>query len=1158
MVPGQIGSGRGGPHARIAKWPVAALLGAVLFSPGAILAQFYPIRIYDETSGLPSTNIISIHQDRSGLMWFVTRGGISSYDGREWKTTPLPDGFPAAFNAVSRWDARDRLWTVAIARSQQIHHFDGERWVAFDGPPADGAEANVVAFDVSAPGSEPRLALSMSDRSLFYFNGSGWDRVELAATGTSLRFHDSQLLVGTDEGLYSAPLDGRRIDVPEEPVLRGEIKALESDPSGFVWVVAETAILQWRAEGAQTYFAPFELPPDAHPAQLSIAPDGFGGTIVSHWNGVLHVDPRSGQIPISTANGLASNGATGIRVDREGNVWIANPRGLSKLTSLRFAGYRRQHGLLQDEVTAIVERSSGEIVLGHPHGVTFFGTPHRVVRFLPDDRRSRVSDLAETPDGRLWAAVSTLGVAEIGGANDVRWRGDLPGDPRSLEVDSHGRLWVVTSEGLFRLADDRFEPSDPSAVVGSARNLIASPRGGIYVASADRGLTLIRDDEHRAWRGVSEASDNVYAALELPDGTLLVGTADGLFGAEGNALVRVTPEVSRPVYFLNRDRGGKIWIGTDNGVMRWAGRRLEHFTAADGLIGRETNRAASLVDRLGRIWTGTESGVTVYRPEFERPRPASPPIVMLDAAAGDSTFDFHVDTQLSRPDDELRFRFAVHSFVDESRVRIRSWLEGHDPDWTAAVATGERELRYRELAPGRYRLRIQAASVDGPWGEVLTGGSITVPSPFWRRAWFVAAGVTMLIGLVMAWQWAWVQRRYALRLERQVEQRLAERREIEDELGRARRLESLGMLAGGIAHDFNNLMMIIMGNLALIRIDPAIDSEGRTRVANAESALRRARDLTTRLMTFSRGGAPVKSAAGIAEVVHESAAFVLSGTSVRAEIDLPQNLWPVEIDAGQMNQVITNLLLNSIEAMPDGGQVSVFARNLPDAPPTLAKGRYIELILSDSGHGIPAESLDRIFDPYFSTKERGSGLGLATSYSIVNRHGGKLTVESTVGRGTTFRIFLPASATPAERQTAPAAKLASGGGGRVLVMDDEPAVREVIESLLRGHGYEVECSADGEAAIERLRAAQEVGRRFDVAILDLTVPGGIGGKETVKRLRALDPELKAVVVSGYSNDPVMANFSDYGFDGCVRKPFQLDELARTVAQLAPAKGDLRS
>jgi PAS domain S-box-containing protein len=380
---------------------------------------------------------------------------------------------------------------------------------------------------------------------------------------------------------------------------------------------------------------------------------------------------------------------------------------------------------------------------------------------------------------------------------------------------------------------------------------------------------------------------------------------------------------------------------------------------------------------------------------------------------------------------------------------------------------------------------------------------------------------------------------------------LTERRRLEGELLTMRKLESLGLLAGGIAHDFNNLLMGILGNVSLAREELADPDEATVLLREAEEATLRARALTQQLLTFSRGGTPVKRVIAVRTVVEESSRFALSGSSVRAEHDFAQDLWAVEADPGQLGQVVHNLVLNAAQAMPHGGVIRISTANVQLAAgqvPALPAGAYVRIEVTDQGVGIPSEHLQRIFDPYFTTKAGGHGLGLASVYSITKKHGGHVSVTSRRGEGSTFTVYLPAT-TQAVAEAARAEQPSSPSRlrGRVLVMDDEPAVRKVAMMMLSRLGYEVEGAADGEEAVARFRAAKEQGRAFDLLLLDLTVPGGIGGAEAMKRIREIQPTTIGVATSGYSNDPVMASFADYGFAGTVAKPYTVTDLTQAVA-----------
>jgi PAS domain S-box-containing protein len=386
---------------------------------------------------------------------------------------------------------------------------------------------------------------------------------------------------------------------------------------------------------------------------------------------------------------------------------------------------------------------------------------------------------------------------------------------------------------------------------------------------------------------------------------------------------------------------------------------------------------------------------------------------------------------------------------------------------------------------------------------------------------------------------------------------VTERKKIEEELLKSQKLESLGVLAGGIAHDFNNLLTAILGNISLVKMYGDSGDKEYKRLTEAEKACFRARDLTQQLLTFSKGGAPVKKVTFIEELIKESASFAQRGSNVKCEFLIAENLWPVEIDEGQISQVINNLVLNAQQAMPQGGVIRIRAENTGRGGRiirssstangmVLKEGRYVKITIEDHGIGIPEEHLSKIFDPYFTTKQKGSGLGLAVTYSIIRNHEGYIGIESKLGVGTKFHVYIPVNDSRVSKVINLVKESPLQGRGRILVMDDEEIVRGVLLEILNQIGYEVACARDGSEAIDLYTQAKECGRPFDAVIMDLTIVGGMGGQEAIRKLLEIDPDVRAIVSSGYSNDPVMSDYAKYGFSGVVNKPYKIEELSTTV------------
>jgi PAS domain S-box-containing protein len=597
---------------------------------------------------------------------------------------------------------------------------------------------------------------------------------------------------------------------------------------------------------------------------------------------------------------------------------------------------------------------------------------------------------------------------------------------------------------------------------------------------------------------------------------------------------------------------------------------------ADGAGAVLVTEEALVADRAGRLVAALGA----------QPPWSDIPVIVLVRAREDREGARRVtvpgSVTLDRP---LRIATLVSVVGSALRARERQYqIRGHLEERSRAeAALAESEARYRAVgetipfgawvadAEGRFSylsdaflhllgLSAEVALRDG-WHHVLPAAEREAAADQWRRA----IGAGRMFGLEFRLTGAEGDVRNVMvrgvplrdgdgRITSWVGMNLdiTDRRRVDEELDRVGRLESVAVLASGIAHDFNNILTAVVANVSLARrILPAAEPAGQ-RLDAALKAGAHAQKVVRQLLTFARGGAPVRRPLDLGPVFHDAVAFALQGSPLRSEVALAAGLPPVHADAAQIGQVVQNLVINAAQASAGGaGTIRIVAHAVAvegASPLPLAPGAYVAVSVNDEGVGIDPEDLPRIFDPFFTRRSGGSGLGLATAHSIVHRHGGHILARSVRGRGTTVQFWLPVSAEP--RADAPAAPAAVGGRhGRVLVMDDDRAVLDVAQAALVHLGYQADVATDGAEAIAAYARAQREGRPVDIVILDLTVPGGMGGRETIVHLRRLNPAIRAIVASGYSNDPVMADHRAFGFQAAVEKPYDIDALGAALAQV---------
>jgi len=771
----------------------ACCLGAVLLlgAPSA-WAQRYYVHTYTVTDGLPNPSVFDIKQDSTGTMWFGTRGGLTSYDGSRW-TNHKVNGISIDVAHIAQ-DSRGSLWIARTWTPVRVFHAEDGAWLPLP-ERLTSATDRVTRLAVLTHRATAYVLVSTDGGDLLLWDGSTWRSLQDGHTVQvrALKVVGAGFFVGTDSGLSFLSVDGPKPEleavssVPAEPILGIEIDRADAQ----LWLIGR----DWIGRLADDHFTRIADSLDLHlePTNLGQCSesDGIGGLYFGSWTQLFYFHPRWGLETLDRRSGLVTGGATALHLDREGNLWVGSLRGVTKIVSRRFESYDHAHGLLTDEVSATLERRSGEMVLGHPGGITFLGERPRTL-VLGDETRARILGFAEDAQNTLWVAASFRGLAAIGADREVRWF-EVPGgfyQVVSVFVDSRQILWVGAFQGIFRRKGGSFARvvlmHEHERMTPYVRRIQESPNGGLDFSTASGLLripaaavgdtvpialaTAKLPGHGELWvrPNDTDASD-VFAAFESADGgDVWVGTRRGLYRLGDGVLEKVVapgPEIDRPVFTIFEDTEGLIWFGTDNGVMRWDGREFRHFTVRDGLIGPEVNRAACLVDSRQHVWIGTDQGISVYRQEFDKPRPNPPRVEVVQLESDGEIFSLAAPLSLEHDRNWLVFRFRALGLVNEKELRIRYRLEGLDADWLGPHPLHGGEIRYGHLGSGHYRLHLQAVDAEGGHSDEVISASIEIRAPYWSQLWFQLLAAAGVIGIILAGVIYVSRLRYARRLE---------------------------------------------------------------------------------------------------------------------------------------------------------------------------------------------------------------------------------------------------------------------------------------------------------------------------------------------------------------------------------------------------------
>lgn len=1047
--------------------------------------QSYLGRYYTEEDGLPSSAVEDAVQDRLGRMWFAGRSGITVYDGIHWQTFTPEHGLPIRSYLKIRIDNRGTVWGLSdyvgthmlfISKLDASHRHltgPGVRWETFSGLTCSiRTRPLITAYELFEPSGNigPIVLVAARDNGLFLVE-NGRKRNLTREDGLPDNTINGLAVVGqdiyavTDRGLAVIRFadDGTpTVDISLDRRLKrppGELKGIALQQNGKfhdgsasgsrIWLFGMTWLGWFPAGGGPlTIYDNDPMMIKEFQGGAMVYPDYRSGVYVGTKNELKYYNHNIGfWETIGISSGLPADCANGIFIDFEKNMWFATDRGVGKISSRRFASFQQLHGLLENEVAAILEYEPGKFILGHNRGITLFngqeftGVPF-ASRTSPSASVNRVLDINMDEQRNVWLALSWKGVGKINPeVSELTYFDSSHGVPKfvySVFPDRDGSVWLAGRKGIYRRlpGQKRFERVPvPVPMSFSIRRLfgrngrlaaIASSRNGVYLFDAQRRKWI----NHRL-EG-SSRSNSVYALFEEAEGRWLVGTASGAFvlddTGKGNSN-RFTPIDyldNRPVYFIMKDLRGRYWFGTDNGVVRRDHSKNEvvRFTTAQGLMGQETNRAAGIMDHNGRIWVGTNRGLSVYDEAFDntgqfQPKPK---LHLLHLEIPDSRRVIPMSAgetvELSAEENTLVFHFRGISFSDETAIRFQSRLQGFEESWSRENYPYGQKVRYTNLSAGKYRFRLKVRNAMGVWSDEVISPEIVILKPIYLRWWFIVLAFLLAAGPFYLAVRLLAERKQSALLERLVEERTRQLEEAQQQLLQAQKMEAMGTLAGGIAHDFNNILGVITGYTEMLCDDlPAGGVEHRNAYEVLKAA-RRAAELVRQILAFSRKSERKHISLNVTPVIRESMRMMRA--TIPATIDIRQSYNAlndtVKADAAQMHQVIMNLVTNAAHAMKEkGGELEVALNEVHldkmslDGKNHLIPGPYLKLTVRDTGHGIPNVVLKRIFDPYFTTKEtgEGTGLGLAMIHGIVKNHNGDVTVHSQPGNGTTFSVYLP-------------------------------------------------------------------------------------------------------------------------------------------------------
>ncbi|MBL6949197.1 MAG: hypothetical protein ISR57_00985 [Bacteroidales bacterium] len=1009
---------------------------------GNLFSQRYFTRSYSEADGLPSNMVFDITQDTSGLLWFATRYGISSYDGVNWTHyNPSANQISPSF-AFIMTDERGKLWAVPLQSEPTAFWFSGEEWHKFDCKTGKTHPVIISAFDVFYQDDVPILALGTQKDGIFVSRNKQWvhygEKEGLISNKIrSIVALGDQIFIGTKMGL--SVLRGGHVSNELNALLptgSQEILALalarnsETTAGNQKIYLMGNGWLGTLSDSAFTMITEgFDLAIYKVTSNSFIYPDENNGLFFGNPYDLYYLAPSCADSfeRMDRDNGLISDGATSVLIDREKNTWLTSFRGVNKIPSFRFSSFTAIEGLLDNEVASALEYAPGSYIFGHLGGITFYdGKSFETLNFNPSDEMPnyeiRIQDLDYDQKGNIWLSGSKLGIARIDQKRRVKWYRKpegIKGDMVSVVVIPDGNIYAANGKQIFALSsEDKFIPvSTPKIRNSRIRKLFAGDDTTLYVATINSGILAKRERESILIQSPANLNgNNVFAFLTDSRERRWVGTNDGLYIIAEGDLVQYDSNgltINRPIYLILEDHLGNLWFGTDNGVIRWNGEKLDHFTKAEGILGQDLNRDAGFMDHQNHIWFGTNSGLTLYKPEYEYEMTEVPaPITTIQWIEVDNdTISPEKRLVLESTQNNVNFHFRAISFINEEKIFYSCFLEGFDKQWSKEFQSPTGSYHYNNLNPGTYTFCVKAKNALGIWSEPVCSSIIKVRSPFWFRGWFIAICIVVLAGIsYMAIRFSIIQQ-YKNRLEKMVSYKTRALQRSEKKLKESNM--SKDKFFSIIAHDLKSPFNAILGFLDLLttEYDEFSDQERQRILKNLKTSAGSTINLLDNLLTWSqsqKGILPFEPEKfNVMELVQENISLVESAAESKqiTLIKPDPEIVLVYADRNMINTVIRNLLSNAIKFTSSNGSVEINAR----------KENRNEVIVNvrDSGGGINEKVLKGLFniENVVSTKgtnnESGTGLGLILSKEFIVKNRGRIGATSDEGKGSTFWFIVP-------------------------------------------------------------------------------------------------------------------------------------------------------